>query len=131
MRNHDCIETLKREFLEVDPTGGDEPFLVKLRIDREWDREAFSRLVTAMKVYCEEHAHDEHVERWVAHGFWYLQLFTREFTTHPHYPKSHPPAYYEAAHQLIDDLAYWFFVGEHGYQDEKSLDLLIDQVGEG
>ena len=84
-----------------------------------------------MKTYCEKYAQNERIERWLAEGFWYLQLFTRDWTTHPNSPRPHPPAYSEAARQLIDDLAYWFFVGEHGYQDKKCFDLRVDQVREG
>jgi hypothetical protein len=121
----DCIGVLKSEFFAEDGS-----FLLRLRVNLEWNRKAFSRLVTAMKAYCEGYAQSECVERWLAGGFWYLQLTTKEWTTHPNFPRPHPSAYYETAYRLIDDLAYWFFMGEHGYKDKKSIDELVDQVRE-
>ena len=120
---HSYTDVLRQEF-----ASGDASFLVQLCSERRWDKASFSRLVAAIKAYCEIHVHSETVERWVAWGIWYLQQSTRTWTTHTSFPKPYPSTYHEAAYQLIDDLAYWFFTGDHGYQDKKSIERLVEQV---
>ena len=106
------VEVLRNEF-----EAGDGSFLIKLRPDLDWDKEAFSRLVVAMQLYCEKHAGSETLERWVAFGFWYIPRFVRDWTTHPNFPHQYPDNYYEQAYQRLDDLAYWYFMGESPYLD--------------
>ena len=108
------IEILKREF-----DAEDGSFLVKLRSDLEWDKEAFSRLASVMQACCEEHENVETLERWITEGFWYIPTFVRSWTTHENFPRVHSKEYYEKAYQRLDDLAYWFFMGESGYLEGK------------
>jgi hypothetical protein len=62
-------------------------------------------------------AQDEMLPRWLAEGFWYTPQFVRGWTTHPAWGKKTQtePQYYEDAYQRLDDLAYWFFIGESLY----------------
>jgi len=118
----DYLKILKHEF-----EANDDSFLLKLRVQRKWDKKLFSRLVTAMKTYCESEAGSKSVERWTASGFWYLQLFVKDWTTHSNFPRVHSEEYYQKAYQLLDDLAYWFFMGECGYEDEIVMaDAIMD-----
>jgi hypothetical protein len=113
------LEILKYEF-----EAREDSFLLKVRTQMEWDKVAFSRLVHAMKVYCEKEAGTESVERWIASGFWYIPQFTRDWTTHPSFPREHSDEYYEQAYHLLDALAYWFFMGESPYEKGKEIELL-------
>ena len=102
--------------------AGSESFLSKLRPDLDWNKAAFTRLSTAMKVCCETQPGAETVERWIARGFWYILRFVREWTTHPNFPKIYPIEYYDRAYQRLDDLAFWFFFGQSPYIDNDRFD---------
>ena len=113
------LEILRYEF-----EAGSESFLIKLRPGLEWDKAAFTRLSSAMKVCCERQSNAESVERWVARGFWYIPRFVRDWTSHPNFPKVYPGEYYEQAYQRLDDLAFWFFFGQSPYTDVHVFDPL-------
>ena len=103
-------------------TAEDGSFLLRLRCDLIWDQAAFSRLVLAMEHCTAAHAGRESIERWVAEGFWYLEQFTPDWSTHPNFPRPHGEKYYEAAYQRLRDLSYWLFVGESPYQGSQTLE---------
>jgi hypothetical protein len=63
----------------------------------------------------------EEIERWVANGFWYLDTFVPEWSSHPDFPRPHGDDYYQAAYRRLGDLAYWFFFGESPYQADGPL----------
>jgi len=109
----DYLAILKNEF-----EAGDDSFLIKIRIELNWDKAAFRRLTDAMLDYCRNQSHGETLERWLAHGFWYIPDFTRSWTTHPSFPRIHEAEYYEKAYQRLDALDYWFFVGESPFIDD-------------
>ncbi len=89
-------------------------FLLRLRVEREWDREAFSRLEGAMRAACTAYEGDEQLPRWLADGFYYVSVFVPSCTQHEHFPRPED-AYYRACLQRIEDLASWFFSGESPY----------------
>ncbi|MBC8104562.1 MAG: hypothetical protein H7Z41_18460 [Cytophagales bacterium] len=105
----DWEQTLRDEF------GAEEgSFLIRLRIELEWDRAAFTRLTQAMEECCRARADEDLLPRWMAEGFWYVPSFTRGHTNHPAW-KSYlatDPDYYKAGRERLDDLAFWFFLGE-------------------
>ncbi len=104
---------LRQEFEAADGS-----FLLRLRCQLEWDGAAFSRLVTAMEACCQETAGADSLERWQAELFWYIPDFVRSWTTHPNFPRVHPEEYYEQAYQRLDDLAFWYFMGESPYEGD-------------
>ena len=106
----DYLLVLRSEF-----EASDGSFLIQLRSDLHWDKESFTRLITAMQQCCQKHSKSETLERWMANGFWYVPSFVREWTTHPNFPRVHSAEYYQKAYQRLDDLAYWFFFGESPY----------------
>jgi hypothetical protein len=107
---------LRHEF-----TAADGSFLLQLRCDLTWDQAAFSRLVLAMEQCAAAHAGRDVIERWVAEGFWYLEQFVPDWSTHPNFPRPHGEKYYEAAYQRLRDLSYWLFVGDSPNQGNGSL----------
>jgi hypothetical protein len=104
--------------------AGSDSFISKLRPDLNWDKAAFTRLTTAMKVCCERQSSAEQIERWIARGFWYIPRFVREWTTHPNFPKPYPIEYYDRAYERLDDLGFWFFFGQSPYVDNTGFDPL-------
>ena len=119
----DYIQVLRQELNAEDGT-----FLLKLRPQLDWDESAFSRLVRAMHRCCEECASSETVERWLANGFWYIPRFTRDWVSHPSFPRTRSNEYYEMAFQLLDDLAYWFFFGASPYNDATGFELAMSRL---
>ncbi|GAB7044468.1 MULTISPECIES: hypothetical protein [Catenuloplanes] len=59
----DASVVLKREFESVE-----ESFMLGLRCDLVWDREAFSRLERSMRVACEKYEGRDDLPRWAAEG---------------------------------------------------------------
>jgi len=108
----DNLTILRNEF------GADDgSFLIRLRVHLTWDRDAFTRVITAMQTYCEQSDHPDTLERWIAEGFWFIPRFVRDWTTHENFPREHAAEYYERAFERLDDLAYWYFMGESPYED--------------
>ena len=87
-------------------------FLLQLRCSFTWDRAAFSRLISAMEACAAAHEGVSTLPRWIAEGFWYYGYFVQEWSSHPNFPREHPPEYYEAAYERLRDLAYWLFIGQ-------------------
>jgi hypothetical protein len=102
---------LRREF---DAEEGS--FLLKLRCELEWDKEAFSRRVAAMEQCAVVQARRPEIERWIVEGFWYLERFVPEWSSHLEFPRPHREQYYQAAYQRLSDLAYWLFFSEPPYE---------------
>jgi hypothetical protein len=116
----DFMLTLKSEF-----DAGEGSFLIKLRPSLEWDKVAFSRLASAMKCCAETRSNEPNLERWVAEGFWFVPRFIKEWVAHPNFPKVHAADYYEKAFTQLDDLAYWYFMGQSPYTSGKHFEELI------
>ncbi len=113
-----------RDVLRNEFEAGDDSFLITMRCGYEWDREAFSRLVAAMKQCCDETAEEDAIERWLADGFWYLSHIVRGTTQHPAFRRPYPAEYYEAAYVRLEDLASYFFSGHSPYLDGYGFDPL-------
>lgn len=111
--------TLRREFEAEEGS-----FLLKLRGDLEWDCAAFARLVEAMQACCCDTQGSANLARWQAEGFWYLSWFVRSWISHPNFPRVHPEAYYERALERLDNLAYWYFIGERPFQGDAGFEPL-------
>jgi hypothetical protein len=111
---------LKNEF-----EAGEGSFLIKLRPNLEWDKAAFNRLSSAMKLCSESKSSEQRLDRWVAFGFWYVPRFTRDWATHPNFPRVHAADYYERAFARFDDLAYWYFMGQSPYESGKHFEDLV------
>lgn len=93
-------------------------FLIKLRTDLEWDRGAFDRLTAEMYEYVRGRDHDAPIPRWVADGFWYLDWWVEDWSSHECFPRPHGEAYYSAAYERLHALAFWLFTGSPMYEGE-------------
>lgn len=117
---NDYLTALRNEF----EAAGEDSFLIQIRPHLDWDKAAFTRLITAMKTCCEHYNKQDKLDRWVAEGFWFIPTFVRDWTTHPNFPRVHAEEYYERAYKRLDDLAYWFFQGESPYIGNAGFDPL-------
>jgi hypothetical protein len=101
---------LRHEF-----SGDRGSFLVRLRVDVEWDSAAFERLTAAMESCCRELADDDQLERWLAEGFWYADIFTTSWTTHQSWQGRDDLSEIAAGRERLAALADWFFTGQSPY----------------
>jgi hypothetical protein len=108
----DDLELLRREF-----SAEDGSFLLQLRTDLHWDRQAFSRLEQAMRRTCTRLESRDQLDRWLAEGYWYLSEVVPDHTRHPNFPQPEPAEYHQAAIKRLWDLQYWFVTGQSPYLD--------------
>jgi hypothetical protein len=121
---HNYLEGLKNEF-----DAEDGSFLINLRGGMIWDKHSFVWLVTLMQTCCKETNIEEKLDRWIAEGFWYIPQFSKDWSSHPNFPKHHSSKYYEKAYCLLDDLAYYFFTGNHPRIDKRDLvEVFIEET---
>lgn len=99
-------ESLRHEFQAEDAS-----FLAIAQEERRWDKEAFRELVEAMRDCCVRCSEDERLDRWMAHGFFYVPAFVRAWTQQPDFDRPDDP-YWERAINLLEVLSHWFFWGE-------------------
>ena len=100
----DSSSSLKSQF-----DGDDGSFLIRLRCENTWDRDAFDRLVHAMKACCISSADSDTLDRWIADGFWDAEHSARDWISQS---DSVTDPYYQSAIELLHELAYWYFRGE-------------------
>ncbi len=105
-------EILRREF---DAEEGS--FLLLARSRYLWDWDAFRRLTGAMYDVADEVKGQPSVETWIAQGFWFCDTWIRAHTSHPNFPRPPEGAYREGL-ALLDDLAYFLFMGQSPYEDD-------------
>ena len=106
----DDIELLRHEF-----NAADDSFLLQLRVDYQWDRNAFSRLEQAMRRVCAQQENRQQLDRWLVEGYWYMSDFVAGHTSHPDFPRPEPAEYYQAAVRRLWDLQNWFVTGRSPY----------------
>ena len=112
MSDKPYLTILRNEF-----DGEDQSFILRLRSDLIWDKAAFLRLVTAMEQCCVDLEGTQKFDRWLAEGFWYFAWFVREWASHESFPRVFSSEYYEGAFNLLFDLSFYFFSGDHPYTD--------------
>ena len=108
---NDWRETLRREF-----QGDDGSFLAIAQEEHRWDKDAFRELIESMRDGCVRCSEDDHLDRWMAHGFFYVPAFIGAWSQHEEFE---PPdeRYWLRAIHLLEVLSHWFFWGEPPTQD--------------
>lgn len=104
--------------------AADGSFLIKLRSELKWDKDAFNHLTKELHRYVRERDHGAPIPRWVAEGFWYVDSWVREWSSHESFPRPHGDAYYEAAYERLHALAFWLFTGSSMHEREDAYDPL-------
>lgn len=104
-------DILRHEF-----EAGEGSFLIQLRSDLKWDKAAFTRMTQEMRDCAAAHEGCETIERWIAEGFWYVEGFVRDWSSHANFPREFEDSYYEDAYERLRDLSYWLFMGESPYE---------------
>lgn len=68
---------------------------------------------------------EQKIDRWLAQGFWFLEIFVRDHTMHPNFPRKYAQDYYDRAFARTEDLGSWFFTGHYPYLEKKKLEEII------
>lgn len=113
----DWRATLRHEF-----QAGDGSFLAIAQDERRWDKAAFRELIEAMRDCCTRCAEDEQLDRWMAHGFFYVPAFVRAWTQQDGFLRP-DDEYWQRAINLLEVFSHWFFWGEPPTQ-EGDVDVL-------
>lgn len=107
----DWRDVLKREFQADQGT-----FLAIAQDERRWDKQAFRDLVEVMRDCCVRCSEDEQLDRWMAHGFFYVPAFVRAWSCQDDFERPEEN-YWHRALELLEVLSHWFFWGEPPTQD--------------
>jgi tetratricopeptide (TPR) repeat protein len=105
-------DILRREFYAEEGS-----FLLEARCRANWDWDAFRRLTSAMYDVADEVKGQPSVETWIAQGFWFCDTWIRDHTSHPNFPRP-PEETYRDALELLNNLAYFLFIGESPYKGD-------------
>lgn len=108
---NDWREVLRREF-----DADDGSFLAIAQGEFRWDPDAFRELIEAMRDGCVRCAEEEQLDRWMAHGYFYVPAFIRAWTQQEDFDRP-DGAYWQRAINLLESFSHWFFWGEPPTQD--------------
>lgn len=99
------------EILRFEFDGEPQSFLFQLRVNMVWDKVAFYRLTQAMYQVAEDFETSDNLPKWIAQGFWYVEDFTKTWTTHENFPAPEEE-YHTNALETLNNLSYYLFIGE-------------------
>jgi hypothetical protein len=99
-------DVLQREFAAADGS-----FLAIAQEELRWDKDAFRELLEAMRDGCIRCADDERLDRWMAHGFFYVPAFVRAWSLQPGFERP-DDAYWSRAIALLETLGHWYLWAE-------------------
>jgi len=88
----------------------DGSFLIGLRGELNWDKDAFRNLTRLMYQAASEMQGQSDIPVEIAQGFWFCDTWIRHWTSHENFPRPEVQ-YYEDSLELIHDLAYFLFMG--------------------
>ena len=111
-----------REVLQHEFEAADGSFLATAQGELRWDKDAFRELIEAMRDGCVRCAEEEQLDRWMAHGFFYVPAFIRAWSQQEDFERP-DDAYWQRAIHLLEVLSHWFFWGEPPTQ-EGDVDVL-------
>lgn len=103
-------------------------FLLELRTDLNWNHDSFINLLTELNTECKRTKENLNLSRDTACGIWYISDFIKNWTEHQNFPKEFAEEYYEKAYQLINDLAYSYFMAETPYESETEIENKITEL---
>jgi hypothetical protein len=106
----------------------DGSFLLELRTDLSWNHNSFINLLKEINRECKRTKYDSELSREIASGIWYISDFIKSWTEHENFPKERPAEYYEKSFELINDLAYSYFMSEPPYQSENEIENKINAL---
>lgn len=107
-----------RSVLQHEFSNNSHGFLATMKQDQRWDRGAFEDLYTAMQQACQECAHEDQVERWLASVFFHVPTCVRAWTQQGRFQRPEL-AYWQQAVEALDRLSCMFFRGAVGRLCDK------------
>ena len=106
----------------------DGSFLLELRADLNWNHDSFINLLTELNAECKRTREIQNLPRNIASGIWYISGFIKNWTEHKNFPKKYSDEYYRKACELINHLAYTYFMAESPYEPESEIENKIAEL---
>ena len=103
-------------------------FLLELRTELNWNHNSFINLMTEINNECNRTKRNPNLSREIACGIWHTSDLIKNWTEHKDFPKNYSAEYYEKACELINDLAYCYFMAESPYQSENEIENKIMEL---
>ena len=103
-------------------------FLLELRTYLNWNHDSFINLLTELNKECKRTKENLNLSRDTASGIWYISDFIKNWTEHQNFPKEFAEKYYEKAYELINDLAYTYFMAESPYESDSEIENKITEL---
>ncbi len=103
-------------------------FILELRTKLHWNHNSFINLLTEINKEYKRTKENSNLPRDIASGIWYISVFIKSWSEHNSFPKEYVPEYYEKAYEIINDLAYSYFMSESPYQSESEIEIKISKL---
>ncbi|MCJ8314224.1 MAG: hypothetical protein HRU38_18905 [Saccharospirillaceae bacterium] len=107
--------------------AGENSFLIKLRCELSWDWDAFYKCSSLMFDVAIIENKKQSVDMWVAQGFWFMDTWVKDWTSHEKFERPESERY-EKAILMLSELAYLLFNGESQYSDDTLEKLAKNEV---
>ncbi len=103
-------------------------FILELRTELKWNHNSFLNLVSKLDKEFKSTKNENKLNREIACGVWYISNFIKDWSQHENFPKILAEEYYTKSYELIDDLAYQYFMAESIYETENAIEKKIEEI---
>jgi len=101
--------------------GENGSFILELRIYLNWNHTSFINLMIELFRASQKTKYDITLQREIASGVWYISTFIKSWTEHENFPKKFSQEYYNKAYELINDLAWSYFMADSPFNSETDV----------
>ncbi|MDQ1233785.1 hypothetical protein QE450_001283 [Paenibacillus sp. SORGH_AS306] len=105
-------------------------FILRLRVDLEWDHEHIAQVLRTMVTYITALESNISLERHIARGFWFFTNFVKDWSSHESFraKNPYPETYYQSVYELIFLLTDWYFSGECPFVEQEAFEQEIARL---
>lgn len=110
--------------------GEKDSFILRLRVDLEWDHTHILQVMRIMVEYITALESNVSLERHIARGFWFFTNFVKDWSSHEAFRSKnpYPEAYYQAVYELIFLLTDWYFSGECPFVEKEAFEQEFNRL---
>jgi hypothetical protein len=103
-------------------------FILELRTELNWNHNSFLNLVNELNKEFEVTKNENKLNREIACGIWYISNFIKDWSQHENFQKKLTKEYYTKSYELINDLAYQYFMAESVHESENTIKKKIQEL---
>ncbi|PIB30937.1 hypothetical protein BFP78_13200 [Gaetbulibacter sp. 5U11] len=103
-------------------------FILELRTELNWNHNSFINLVNKLNKEFKNTKNEKKLDREIACGIWYISNFIKDWSQHKNFPKKLTKEYYAKSYELINDLAYQYFMAESIDESENTIEKKIEEI---